>query len=112
MVSFVFLLILSTCGLHGHSVQLTLTLLCDIASALLVLLNEAHLFQLLEAVADDLPRSLEEEFLLGPSALLPTIDFAEAAHTGTTADVDLSHHGGGPDVEPVRVIWRQLLLLS
>merc|ERR1719272_8921 len=103
---------IGTSSLHGHSVELTLALFGDLASSFFVLFHKAHLFKLLEDVADDLSRALHVELLLGSPALLATVDLTEAADAAAATDVDLSNHGGAPDVDPVWVIWCQLLLLA
>merc|ERR1719440_2166334 len=80
-------------GLHGHGVQLALPLLRDLPAAVLVLLDEPHLLELLKDVPRDLPRAFDEDVGANSASLLPAIHLAEATDAHSTSKVDLADHG-------------------
>merc|ERR1719444_15092 len=77
-------------SLHGNGIELALTLLGDLAAAVVILLDQAHLLQLLQDVARNLARGLGENARASAAAERATVDLAEAADARAAADVDLA----------------------
>merc|ERR1719291_156751 len=101
------------CGrLYCNGVKFALPFFCDSSSTVVILLHEAHLFQLLQDVASNLPRSFCKDIFTGSTAQLSAINFPHRANSHTSADVDLSNHRRSTNVKPIWVIRWQLLELS
>ena len=104
------ILLLSLGGGLGDTVQITLAGLGDAAATLLlVLLNDANLLEGLEDLAVDGAGGVDVVGGTVAAVLGGTVDAAETADTDGLAEVDVTGHGGGADVEPVNVLGRELL---
>merc|ERR1740117_1739739 len=100
-------------GLHCDGVQLTLTLLGDeTTTVLLVLLYETHFLELLQNVTADLTRSQARGVFLDATADPLAVTLLEATDASAAADIDLADHRRSAHVEPIRIQRWQLLALA
>jgi hypothetical protein len=104
------ILLLGLSGGLGDTVQITLAGLRDAAATLLlVVLNDANLLEGLEDLAVNRAGGVDVVRGTVATVLGGTVDAAETADTDGLAEVDVTSHGGGADVEPVNVLGRELL---
>jgi len=106
-------------NLGGDSIHIGLTLLGEslthqcLLSVLVLkahLSNELSVLELNEAVSDALTGSLSAVLSACSHSLLLRVVLSKRVHANLTAHVELVCHGGGTDVEPVWVVWRQVLV--
>jgi hypothetical protein len=71
--------------------------------------NEASFFELFKAVSDNLARALSVVRGSHTVSLLATIVGSEGRETDLSSDVELVGYGGSSYVEPVAVIWSEIL---
>ena len=83
-----------------------------------VLVLEAHfsnklgVLELKQAVSDALAGGESGVLSAGSSSLGSGVVLSESVYSDLATHVELVGHGGSTDVEPVRVVWAQVLVAS
>ena len=72
--------------------------------------NEGSLLELNEAVSDALSSGESVDLLAGASSLLLTVVLSEGVNSNLLSHVELVCDRGSSDVEPVWVVWREILI--
>merc|ERR1719210_546668 len=107
-----FIISFRRCSLHSHSVKLSLTFFCDSSPTVVILLNQAHFFQLFKAISSNLSRGFTEDVSHCTTSLLSTINLTECANSGATTNIKLPNHGCCSNVQPIWVLGWKLLVLA
>ncbi len=116
---FNFLSLLSLDDGGGDSVHIGCSLLCQglsswllwtVFSLVLDLSNEAQVFELLEAVSDNLASSLVVAGGSDTVSSLSTVVWLKCWNTDLSSDVELVWHWSGSGVQPVAVIGSEVLV--
>lgn len=94
----------------GDAVKITLAARGDAATTLSILLHDADGFELLEHGTGDRARADLVVVAASPSVAGTAVRLAERTHTHVALRVELASDGGGANVEPIRVIRRELLV--
>jgi len=94
----------------SDAVEITLAARGDAATTLRILLHDANGFELLEHGTGDRARANLVVVAASPSVASTAVRLAERTHTHVTLRVELASNGGGTNVEPIRIIRRELLV--
>ena len=74
--------------------------------------DETGIFELLQAVSDDLASALVVLGWANTASLLATVVGLEGGDSNLASDVKLVSNGGSSDVKPVAVVWSKILVTS
>jgi hypothetical protein len=74
--------------------------------------NETSLLELLEAVSDHFTSTLVVLGGANAASLLATVVSLQSRHTNLSSDIELIGDGSGSDVQPVAVVWSEILVTS